>query len=53
MADATALLPRERLARLTKRIHALGPRPLLELLLELQDGAPLAGASTDMRGSAR
>ena len=44
MADATALLPRERLARLTKRIHALGPRPLLELLLELQDGAPLAGA---------
>ena len=44
MAIQTAFLPRERLRRLAGEIHGLGPRPLLELLLELQDGAPLADA---------
>jgi hypothetical protein len=40
MAHQTALLPRERLAHLAKRIHALGARPLLECFLELQAGKP-------------
>jgi hypothetical protein len=44
VAHQTALLTRERLTHLAKRIHALGARPLFELLLELQDGAPLADA---------
>jgi hypothetical protein len=37
-------LHHERLRHLAAEIHSLGPRPLLELLLELQDGAPLADA---------
>jgi hypothetical protein len=40
----TTPLTRERLAHLAGRIHALGPRGLLKLLLELRDGAPLADA---------
>jgi hypothetical protein len=32
---------RIRLRRLAAQIHVLGPRPLLELLLELDRGAPL------------
>jgi|HubBroStandDraft_1064217.scaffolds.fasta_scaffold953927_1 hypothetical protein len=34
-------IPRERLTYLARRIHALGERPLLELLRELDGGAPL------------
>ena len=33
--------PRERLALLARRIHRLGPRPLLELFRELETGKPL------------
>jgi hypothetical protein len=33
--------PRQRLALLTARLHELGPRALLEFLLELLDGADL------------
>ena len=33
--------PTERLRHLARRIHALGERPLFELLCELQAGAPL------------
>jgi hypothetical protein len=33
--------PRERLLYLAGLIHALGPRPLFQLFLELQNGAPL------------
>ena len=36
-----ALIPRERLRQLARRIHALGPRPLYELLRDLEAGAPL------------
>jgi len=36
-----ALIPRERLRQLARRIHALGPRPLYELLRELEADAPL------------
>jgi hypothetical protein len=32
---------RARLRQLAERIHALGPRPLFELLAELEDGAEL------------
>jgi hypothetical protein len=35
-----ALAP-ERLAYLARRIHALGPRPLFELFVELEAGEPL------------
>jgi hypothetical protein len=36
-----ARIPRERLACLTRAIYRLGERPLLELFLELDRGAPL------------
>jgi hypothetical protein len=39
--DLTPALPRERLACLARRIHALGERPLYELFRELEAGAPL------------
>jgi hypothetical protein len=39
--DAAPALPRERLAYLARKIHALGDRPLLELFIELERGAPL------------
>jgi len=32
-------IPRERLRRLARKIHALGPRPLYELLAEIDAGA--------------
>jgi len=35
-------IPRARLIHLTKRIHALGVRPLFELFAELDAGAPLS-----------
>jgi hypothetical protein len=35
------MIARERLACLTTRIHALGPRPLLELFIEIERGAEL------------
>jgi hypothetical protein len=34
-------IPTERLRHLARRIHALGERPLFELLRELEAGAPL------------
>ena len=34
-------IPRARLARLAGRLHSLGPRPLLEFLVEIEAGAPL------------
>ena len=34
-------IPRERLRHLARRIHSLGPRPLYELLAELETGADL------------
>jgi hypothetical protein len=34
-------IPRERLAYLTGRLHRLGPRPLLEFILEIEAGADL------------
>jgi hypothetical protein len=34
-------IPRERLRHLARRVHALGPRPLYELLRELEAGLPL------------
>ena len=37
----SAHLPPERLTLLAKRVHALGERPLLELLRELERGAEL------------
>jgi hypothetical protein len=39
--DAPTALPRERITYLAQAIHRLGPRPLVELLLELAAGAPL------------
>jgi hypothetical protein len=38
---ANPALPRERLAHLTRAIHRLGERPLLELFLELEHGTEL------------
>jgi hypothetical protein len=35
-------LPDARLRHLAPKVHALGPRPLFELLRELRDGANLA-----------
>ena len=35
------MIPRERLIHLSRRIHALGPRPLYELLREISAGAPV------------
>jgi hypothetical protein len=40
-APPTPALPPARLAYLAGRIHTVGPRGLYELLLELQQGAPL------------
>ena len=37
----TACDRRARLRQLARRIHTLGPRPLYELLVELDDGAEL------------
>jgi hypothetical protein len=37
----TTAPPRERLAYLARKIHRLGERPLFELFLELEAGAPL------------
>lgn len=34
-------IPHQRLRLLAAKIHRLGPRPLYELLVELQAGAPL------------
>jgi hypothetical protein len=34
-------IPHQRLRLLAARIHRLGPRPLYEVLVELQAGAPL------------
>ena len=34
-------IPRQRLALLTRRVYALGERPLLELFVELEAGADL------------
>jgi hypothetical protein len=39
-AGPTAIPP-ARLRHLARRVHSLGPRPLYELLLEVQGGAPL------------
>ena len=36
------MIPRERLRHLAREIHALGPRPLFELFVELEAGADLA-----------
>ena len=42
-------LPRARLAHLTRAIHRLGERPLLELFLELERGAELRPLSRKVR----
>jgi hypothetical protein len=36
-----APVPPERMRRLARRLHGLGPRPLYEFLVELDAGAPL------------
>ena len=40
-----APVPPERMRRLARRLHRLGPRPLYEFLVELNAGAPLLSAS--------
>lgn len=40
-AQDAGLIPREQLLYLAGRLHGLGPRPLAEFLIELQEGAPL------------
>jgi hypothetical protein len=52
-SQGAARIPRERLACLTRAIHRLGPRPLLELFVELAAGAELQRTLERYAGLAR